>query len=768
MSEERKEVVPVRLLGRFDLGRFEYDPASYDGMDGYGQEYPMDDSGHGGLLEFWRIIRRHKGAVILISALGLIAGVLITLPQTPVYQAKTTLEVMEMNQNFMNMKDIQEVNESSGYNQLTDITTQIKILESESLTERVLAAMKVSKPSDLSQEGGRVTAWRRALNLPEPELEDPHTAAVRMASKNLKVKVSGQTRVIEILVDSTDKNVATEFANHLTQEYIDQNMEARWKMTQRTGEFLTKQIDEMRIKLEASEDALHAYAKRFGLLYTGAGDTKGAGTNITEEKLSQLQTELTRAQADRVNKQSRYELAVSARPDTLPDVLNDKNLGEYQTKLTELRREKAGLDETFTVEHPRVKRLEAQIAAVQASLDRQRTDILALIKNEYDSALRREKLIENSYQQQTGLVTDQGEKAIQYNILRREAETNRQLYDGMLQKVKESSIASALRASNVRVVDPAKPPKRPYKPNLILNAALGLLSGMLFAVAMVVMKERGNQMIQDPQDVPNYLNVTALGLIPSARRMIGNRGQKLLMGGNQPRTSSIFSESFRATLASILFSGNGENPKTLVITSASPGEGKTTVCTNLAVSMAETGRRVLVIDADTRKPRLHELFDVSNEAGLTTLLQRKGEAALAPPNGTVHGTNVEGLFVLTSGPAVTNPTQLLYSKAFPELLRMLEGEYDMVFVDTPPMLQIPDARVIGKLSSGVVLVVRANETTRAAATAARSRLKEDGVKVLGSVLNDWDPRRAPGGYYGYFGGYYRNYCNSTTAPRSSV
>jgi len=461
----------------------------------------------------------------------------------------------------------------------------------------------------------------------------------------------------------------------------------------------------------------------------------------------------------------------------LPDVLNDNNLRVYQTKLTELRRERAGLDETFTVEHPKVKRMEAEIASLQESLDRQRADILARIKNEYDEAMRREKLTETSLLQQTGLLTEQGEKAIRYNILRREAETSRQLYDAMLMRVKSSSLASALRASNIRIVDPAKPPKRPYRPNFLVNSAVGLLSGLFCAVVLVVMKARADQTLQDPQDVTNYLSLSVLGLIPSMKRAASfqeKRGDtSLLPGGSgrseqqrrmalEPQTKHmpVIAERFTAALASILFASNGPRPKTLVVTSASLGEGKTTVCTNLAVAMAALGRRVLLVDADLRRPTLHKLFKLSNEAGLTTLTQQEDEAARAGGAGTVKGTSVEGLFVLTSGPEPTHPTKFFFAAAFTELLRSLEAEYDMIFVDTPPMLDIPDARVIGKVASAVVLVVRANQTTRAAAEAARSRLMEDGVKMVGSVLNDWDPRRAPGGYYGYYGKYCRTYCGA--------
>ncbi|WP_321476837.1 polysaccharide biosynthesis tyrosine autokinase [uncultured Paludibaculum sp.] len=815
-------------------------PAYGVGDRGYGQGgYPaeVDEPDNGGLVEYWRILRRRKGTLILISGLGLLLAILVTLPQTPVYQAKTTLEILELNQDFMNMKNVQQVADGAS-NLTTDIQTQIKILQSDSLLDRVVDSLKAKDVQALGQDAGRVSVWRRALHLPEPSQDDARTAALKMAQKDMKVRASGQTRILEVLIDSTDAKLATDFANRLTQEYIEQNMDARWKMSQRTGEFLSKQIDEMRVKLERSEDALQEYARRNGLLFT---DDK---TNVTTDRLMQLQEWLTKAQSDRVQKQSRWEMATTAPADTLPDVLDDRNLQEYGTRLTDLRRAKADLEETFTADNPKVKRVDAQIASVIRRMESQRDDILKRIKNEYDEALRREKLLEADYRRQAGVVTDQGDKAITYNILKREAETNRQLYDSMLQRVKESAVSSALRASNVRVVDPAKVPLLPYKPRLLLNAALGLVGGLFFAVAFVVMRDRANRTLTEPADIAYYLNVPELGMIPAESSMSGKRTKYFSRSGKKDgdaddeiggeeqrlelvtfqRKPSLLAESFRATLTSILFAGqDGRQPRLLVVTSASPGEGKTTVVSNLAIALAETGQRVLLIDADTRKPRIHSIFGLGNERGLTTILRGQngnGAAArygrpyrssdsreavaekeasrrvekdlassavhVASPgdgqngvplangagangknlmhselasllSGMIVETKVDGLYVLPSGPGVAGATNLLYSQQLPELLKHLQEEFDMIFIDTPPMLQIPDARVIGRLTSGVVLVVRANKTTRDAAMAARARLRDDGTHVVGTVLNDWNPKQSPGGYYGYYDGHYGKY-----------
>ncbi len=748
-------------------------PARPEVANVYGPE-PMDSSDETGLLEYWQILRRRKGTVLLIAGAACLLAILITLPQTKIFQAKTTLEIQDVNQDFMNMKNVSP--ESQTYSALADIQTQIKILQSDTLASRTIEKLKSAKnPSDVDVHS-RVSSWRSVLQLPEPKAVDARDAALKAAAKSLKVRSAGQTRIIEVLVDSPDPRLAASFANTLTSEFIDQNMEARWKMSQRTAEWLGRQMEDMRIKLEHSEDALQAYARQAGLIFTGEK------TNVSEEKLRQLQEALTKASSERVAKQSRYEMATTSSPETLPDVLSDTSLGQYQVKLADLRSQIADLSATFTPEYPKVKRLQAQVQAMESALDRERTAIIGRIKNEYDEAVRREKLLADAYSKQVGTVTGESERAIQYNILKREVDSNRQLYDAMLQRLKESSIASAMKASNVRVVDAADPPEKPYKPSLPMNAALGLFGGGFLGITFVIMQERADRTLQAPGDAPFWLNVPELGVIPnraSAKRRsyyYGGRSADTdvepaltLENGDQPKLPqcvelttlqqkpSIIAEAFRTVLTCILFSGsNGTRPRVLVLTSASPGEGKTTVVCNLAIAMVEIGRRVLLVDADLRKPRIHTIFGLENQRGLADLLRSKSidDEML---HEVIQETSVPGLHVLPSGPPTSAAANLLFAGHMSDLLARFKSEFDMVLIDTPPMLTMPDARVLGRIADCVLMVHRAGKTTRDAAAAAHKKFSEDQTRVLGTVLNDWDPKTSPNGYYGYHGKYHLKY-----------
>jgi len=729
----------------------------------------IEEPGPGLLLEYWDIVRRRRGTLILIAFVGFLSSVLLTLPQTRIYQARASLEIENLNENFLNMRDVSPTaNEGGSYPPEYDLQTQVKILQSESVLERVIAKLNLEKKLLAEKNRGRLSAWRNALGLAASRPDSTREEVLRLVTKNLKVSTEASTRLVEILYDSRDPQLAADFVNTLTAEFIQQNLEARWKTTQQTGEWLTRQMEDVRIKLEKSEDELQSYAHASGLLFTSEKD------NIAEEKLRQLQEELSKAQADLVVGQSKYELASTAPPESLPEVLDDKTLGEYQVKLTDLRRQLAELSSSLTAAHPAVKKVQAQIAALESALEKERTNIIQRIRNEFESAQRRENLLARNYASQARLVSEQAAKVAHYNILKREVDTNRQLYDSLLRNVQEAGMTSALRASNIRVVDCAIPPTRPYKPSLVLNSALGLLAGALFGFGFAVMRERADRSIQAPGEAALSLGVPELGVIPSLvaerSRFFGyyqkGRASKSVELKNNERSRqvelvtsqrepSVLADCFRATATSILYAGeNGTRPRVIVLTSASPREGKTTVASNLALALAEIGSPVLLIDGDLRKGRLHEIFEVSNAWGLSDLLAGK-----ELPEGREKifvGTGYQSLYLLPGGSPAPSISGLLHSPRTLEFLNHTREEFHTVIIDTPPMLQMPDARVLGRLADGVILVVRSAQTTRETAAAAAQRLTEDGTRVLGTILNEWDPRKASHPGYAY-GRQYRYY-----------
>lgn len=729
----------------------------------YGFEIAGDGNA-AGIFEYWAIIRQKRGLILGSGILGLLIGFAAGIPMKSIYRAKTTIEVLAMNEDFMNMKETNPVN-SSNDSDVSEEETQAELLRSDTILKRVAARLNpITPPTTAPIAAG--PRWRTLLHLPLQAPIAPRAALVAKAADTLKVHAEPRTRIIEATVDSPDPKFAADYLNTLAQEFIHQNQESRLNAIERTGDWLNHELGDARDKLRVSEDALQKYARNSGIIF--ADNT----TNVATEKLQQLQQALSTASAERIAKQSRYELAQSSPPESLADVLNDSSLHDTQAKINNLRSQIADLSTIFNPGYSKLRRLQSELNSLQTAFDRRRAAILARIKTDYEEAARNERLLASAYNDQTRAVTVQGEKTIQYNILKREVDSNRQLYDAMLQQMKQASIATAMRASNVRVIDAADIPVVPVFPNFKVNSALGCFAGLVFSMVVVVIRDQMDRTVQRPGDIKQWAELSELGAIPNAaagwsKSYVRYYGSANITGrGNSagpaelpagsPVNSlelapwkgkpSLFAECFRSALTSILSADErGRQPQVLVFTSATPTEGKTTTVSNLAVAACEIRLKVIVIDADFRRPRLHDFFDLSNDRGLSDILQ--GEINTDTLGSRIQQTKIQNLHVLSAGPQTYDATQLLCSPTFAALIKLLRAEYDMVLIDTPPMLHMTDARIVGRQADAVVLVARAGQTTRESLAAARERFSGDRIRVLGGILNDCDLNRFSKLYY---------------------
>jgi capsular exopolysaccharide synthesis family protein len=766
--KDRHSILPASVSGRPEFPISLSDSIASSNISG-----GFTEPDEGNLLHYWQILRRRSGVLLAITLLGAGIGYLVAIPQTPIYRVRTSLEIVGLNRDFMSVKGSSPINEGGTSSDSIDLQTQVRILQSASLLDRVSQKLRSAATPKIESAPFQIY-WRRLLKLPEPSQDELGKQAIAYARDHVEARTAGQTRIIEVSVDAPSPEAAAQFANTLANEFIEQNLEARWKTTEHTGEWLSRQLDDMRVRLQRSEDRLQVYARDAGLVFTADN------TNVSTENLRLVQESFSKAQIERISKESRAAMASTLAPADLSSLLEDPVLRDYQAKIAELNRQEAELQAIYTPEHAKVVKVQAQIASLRNAMSSEQATILKRIRSEYDEALRREGLLAAGYAEQRRLVTGEGEKSIQYNILRQEVESNRQLYDTVLQQLKQSTLASAMHASNMRVLDPAQQPDKPFKPNVPITAGLGLFGGFFLGAAILVLRERGDRSIHNPGDTPLFLGVPELGIIPVSGKQYRLRVRKQPTTLDRPgenrylapvavaskqsvelvtwqSRASVAAESFRATLVSILFSHNAASaPRTLVVTSGSPSEGKSTVASNLGIAVAEVNQRVLLIDADMRRPRLHSIFNLDNNQGLCDLL-RSPDNTLAGSLGCIHETGVPGLSVMTSGSMTTAATSLLYSQRMPALLEILKAHFDLVIVDTPPMLQIPDARILARMVDGVVLVIRAGQTTRDAAIAARRRFAEDGTELMGTILNDWDPKESSNGYYGYSDGYYNKY-----------
>jgi polysaccharide biosynthesis transport protein len=713
----------------------------------------IDENPSFSLMDYWEGIRRYKFVILAFVAMGALGGLILSFLQTPTYRAHTSLEVEDLNENFQNLKDSDptaQIPSAESYFQ-----TQVKILQSREMIELVID--KLNLMQGVIPHKHFWSGWIHRNAEPNPALQ--REQVVDGIQKNLTVQAWGESRTAEIYYDSPDPKLASDVANTLVQTFIDESREIRWNSTQNTAEWLTGHLKELQKSLDTSQAKLQDFARSTGIMLT-SDKQDVAGHNISEDKLKQIQDELSRAQADRTQKQADYETIKNMPVESLSPTLNNPTLQNYLVKMGDLKSQLANLSATYTPEHYKVLQVQAQIADLQKSIDAERAGILRHNQEDFQSAKRREDMLAAAYTDQARTVSDMAGKTIQYQNLQHEVDTNRELYDALLLRIKQAGLAAAMRSSNVVVVDQAKPPVLPYRPNFPMNTALGLVSGLFVGVGFVLMRDRFNRNIESPGLSQAYLRIPELGVIPAARLAsrrfawlpASTRVPLQLKGGEQngaSREHATLAEAYRATLTSILLPTlHGEGPRVLVLTSPDPGAGKTTVTSNLGMATAEIGRRVLLIDADLRRPRLHRLFEIPNSFGLTDILRITTPLEDIPVNQLVRQTKIPGLFLVPSGPTTDGLTSLLYSPRLTEFLQRVAKEFDLVLIDAPPMLHFADARVLGRHSDGVILVLRSGQTKRDAAMLARQRFDEDGTCVLGSILNSWDLKnpRSPYAY----------------------
>lgn len=726
------------------------------------------------LAELFQTIIAKRLVILAFMVTGFVAALCLSLFQPRLYRARTSIEIEDLNENFQNLRDQDPT--SNNIAAESHYQTQIKILQSQVMLERAIDKVNLQSRLDELDRNSFWSRWKSRAQV-NPALQ--REKLVNDVATHLTVQSWGQTRMTQVFYDAPDPKLAADLVNTLVSEFISQSREVRWESTQSTAGWLTGHLDDLKKNLENSEVALQEYANANGLMFTSDKN------NVAVEKLQQLQEELSKSQASRTEKQANFEIAKKNPQESLPATLDDPTMREYRQRLTELERQLAELSATLTPEHFKVRKVQAEIEALHQAIETERSNIATRTAHDFEAAQRRERLIRQAYGSQEKTVSDQAVKSIRYNTLLHDVETNRQLYDALQMRIKQAGLAAAMRASNVLVLDKAKAPLLPYSPNLKLNSALGLLAGMFFGVGFVFFRGNLRRNFESPGLTPAYLRLPELGVIPAfegrslpfsfyaepasmltSDTPFSNGAEN---GGNGlAKIMSPIAEAYRSTVTSILMpSMERKGRQLIVVTSPEPGTGKTTVTSNLGISAAGIGKRVLLIDADVRRPRLHQLFEIPNDFGLTDVLRKTIPVSNTPLAELVHRTRFAGLYVMTCGTnGSDSPSDLLYSERLAELFRYARREFDLVLVDAPPMLSFADARILGRNSDGVILVIRAGKTKREAAVLACQRFAEDRTRLLGTILNSWDCNQQTG-YNSAYNDAYKAYANYNTVEQTN-
>jgi capsular exopolysaccharide synthesis family protein len=709
------------------------------------------------LLDYWIVIVKRRWVVLSWLLIVFTTVAIGTLRKKPVYEGKVLIEISPEQPSVLNFREVLQLTtvDMDSYRE-----TQNKVLVSRTLAERVIDDLKLYRDHEFYRRrflfGLMESDPDKIPGASDPDPPDHLTNAYRNTVKyfldNIEVSPIRRSNLVELSFYSEDAELAARIANQLSSDYIDQNLQVKWDETIKASEWLSGQLVTLKAKLEKSEDALQSYARANSIIFVEEKQ------NLVNEKLKQLQEECTKAQADRFQKESLYNLVQAGRVQDLPGILDNKLIEDLSVRLADSQRDYAQLTSTVKPEYPKAIALKKQIDTIQASLDRQKKNLSQNIIDEYRSALANERYLNQALDEQKKEVNDIAEKSIQYNILKREVDTNKQLYDGLLTRMKEATVSAGLKASNIRIVDAAQVPKAPVKPKVLLNLALSIVLGAALGVGLAFLQEYLDKTLKTPDEVEGLVRLPSLGVLPSISPNGAKSSEEKLATVNRGDPASrapavqigrTSVEAYRSLRTSILLSANPV-PKVLLITSALPSEGKTTVTVNLGATLASLGSKVVILDCDMRRPCCHRSTGVENNPGFVRCLT--GHVSLADAILPVPG--VPNLSVIPCGPVPPNPAEVLSSPVTLELINKLRSQFEYVLIDSPPLLSVSDSRILSTLTDAVVLVTRAYSTPYDIVRRARGLLYAAGARILGVALNSVDPHKGGYGYgYGYY--YYR-------------
>jgi polysaccharide biosynthesis transport protein len=694
------------------------------------------------LYDYLLILRKHQWLILsfLIAVVTIVS--IATFRKQPVYRATARIEIDQENSELLPF----QAADSYDYDLDMDtyIETQSKILTSETLALQTIRSLNLAGPPSAGSSNAILTG-----NLTNHK--SPSELAAFLGS--LSVKRVQNSRLLDVSFESTDPQLAARVVNAHIENYIQQNFRSKYEAATRATTWLTDQLNELKVKVEKSEDARIAYERQNQIWQL---DDK---QNITTERLAELNKELTDAQTDRMKKEALYDFAKSGNADAILQVRDDSVLQDLLKKRADTTAAYSEALNQYGPNWPKVQHLQAQLNEINHLIDTEQKNAIAQIGSDYKAASQREALLTQALDKQKAEANEMAERLVQYNILKREAETNKTLYDGLLTKLKEADIAIGLKSSNIRVVDPAMIPGTPSSPAKSRNIALSFLVGLVGGIGLALLREYLDNTVKTPDDVETLSRLPSLAVVPSFAQLNGNGKrprllplaasnghEKLVELVAQHLPKSQTSEAFRALRTALLLSQAEHPPQVILVTSALPREGKTTAAANLAVTLAQLGDRTLLVDADLRKPGVGRILNLTEGkyAGLSSYLAGASSLDLV----TVPHPAIPNLAAIPTGPLPPNPADLLSSHKLADAIAQLRSQFKFIVVDSPPILAATDAVILSVQADGVLLVVRSGETPKEAFTRARDLLVGVKCRLLGVVLNAVDSS-SPDYYYSY-------------------
>lgn len=735
------------------------------------EEYYPEEEGRGqelNLREYWLVLLKRKWTVIAFALPLFIVVTIYSFVAMPTYTAKGTL-LIEKEPNILTFEQVFQIESLiDDYYQ-----TQFKLLQSQSLADSVIERMKLYDSESFS---GKMTPGEREAAKSDAVLR---TKLIERFGQKLTVKPVRQTRLVEVQFKDPNPHFAAAVVNEIFNAFIDMHVQLRYETTEQATEFLARQIADLRGEIEAKERELQKYGAEKNIVTLSDNET----TII--EKLGALNRALTEAQIDRVRKEAYYNGIKNASPDHIPDALANPLIQRLREEYVRLSREYSRKSETFKPDYPEMLRLKADLDSAKSLLDKETNNFIEAAYSDYQAAFKKEQSLGAVFNGQKQEAIQLNSNAIAYNSLKIEIENKNNMLESLIKRESETGMASrlqGLRTSNVRIVDKAQTPLYPSSPRKKLNMLLALLMGLFGGVGLAFLFEYLDSSVKNYEDVEKATGgLATLGVVPAfsangfrrgygrgaagyrvrivsrkeAKRRKGKGAALLSLESpaapgeapgkekpQEPAVSSIelivqvspmseLSESYRTIRTSLLLSAADQRSKAIIITSALPEEGKSVTLSNLAVSLAQAGKGVLIVDSDFRKPKQHKIFKYRNSDGLTNYLTSEREIG-----DFVKGTGIPNLFLITAGPVPPNPSELLGSGKMASLIETLKRSFDFVLFDSPPVLTVSDALVLGPRTDGMMLVVWGGKTAREALKRAKDKLDMLKIRCLGVVINN--------------------------------
>jgi succinoglycan biosynthesis transport protein ExoP len=743
------------------------------------------------LTRLWTVRRKWIiGSILICELLALI----ITLMMKPTYGATATIELNKGGVGALDLgvgDDALAQQLTSGADTLkTDLQTEISILQGDSLALAVIQRLGLASQPPFATTGREARKLRSEQGLPLEQAPQTRTRLLTIFGDHLKVEVIRGTRLIQVTYESHDPEHAAQIANALIDSYKNQYLQSHYNATTETSAWLTKQLADLKANVEDSEKKLTDFEKETGILSlnmmmptasgNGSMGSDGQIHSVVIQKLDALNAELTVAEANRIEKEAIYRLANTGSADVILGLGNDplasqsnsmvltqggglSNLQQLQLQQRQLKINLAEVATTYGANNRHLKEIQTQMQALDGQIQEELQQIIKRAQADFQLAQQTEGEIRRQFGQQQAAASKLNEKTVQFAVLSQEAFSRKNLYEDLYTKLQEANVSAGIKATNITIVDPARSQSIPLRPKPISYMAIGLLFGIFVGLSTAFTADNLDRTVSTPLEVEEITGKPVIGVIPTFGEQTRTYGAQLLTDKRKTAAKELAisspirmlsdptsgaAEACRALRTSIMLSRAG-GPKTILITSCIPGEGKTTLTMNLAVAFAQHNKKVIIIEADMRRPRIKHVMDVPNKAGLSNVLAD----ALTSDEAILHGVHLAGLDVLPAGPRPPMPSEILGSTAFDELLEQLRLRYDIILIDSPPALLVTDAVAMSAKTDAVLWVAQAGVITRPQLARAAELIERNRMPVIGFVVNRMDSRSADYGYE-YYGRYY--------------